>query len=146
MRESISIAKPRILLLCMGISSLTASIRRISQTAQMPRTRSLGRKETQRNPIQEIMEMDLKVCLSLWLLQRRKQKQRELHSPSARSIWMYQKVSLLYRYQNKRRAGLLVCIVGRVGTGKTALISGMINELRQVRGTTTFGGKVSYGQ
>jgi ATP-binding cassette subfamily C (CFTR/MRP) protein 1 len=42
--------------------------------------------------------------------------------------------------------GALVCIVGRVGTGKTALLSGMINEMRQVYGHVIFGGPVSYGE
>ncbi|KAL7422108.1 hypothetical protein Q5752_002751 [Cryptotrichosporon argae] len=40
--------------------------------------------------------------------------------------------------------GSLVCVVGRVGTGKTALLSGMINEMKQTRGSVTFGGPVSY--
>ncbi|ORY22828.1 ABC transporter type 1, transmembrane domain-containing protein [Naematelia encephala] len=40
--------------------------------------------------------------------------------------------------------GALVCIVGRVGTGKTALLSGFINEMKQVRGRVTFGGPISY--
>lgn len=42
-------------------------------------------------------------------------------------------------------AGSLVCIVGRVGTGKTALLSGMINEMKQLDGHVIFGGPVSYG-
>ena len=41
--------------------------------------------------------------------------------------------------------GSLVCIVGRVGTGKSALLNGMINEMRQVKGAVVFGGPVSYG-
>ena len=41
--------------------------------------------------------------------------------------------------------GALVCVVGRVGTGKSALLLGMINEMRQTRGHTLFGGTVSYG-
>ncbi|OCF37123.1 hypothetical protein I316_01029 [Kwoniella heveanensis BCC8398] len=40
--------------------------------------------------------------------------------------------------------GALVCIVGRVGTGKTALLSGLINEMKQVYGHVSFGGSVSY--
>ncbi|KAE8541543.1 hypothetical protein D1P53_002905 [Cryptococcus gattii VGV] len=40
--------------------------------------------------------------------------------------------------------GALVCIVGRVGSGKSALLSGMINEMRQVEGHSVFGGSVSY--
>lgn len=43
-------------------------------------------------------------------------------------------------------SGALVCIVGRVGTGKSALLSGLINEMRQTKGKTIFGGSVSYGQ
>ncbi|WVQ66385.1 uncharacterized protein L199_004565 [Kwoniella botswanensis] len=40
--------------------------------------------------------------------------------------------------------GALVCIVGRVGTGKTALLSGLINEMKRIRGHIHFGGSVSY--
>jgi len=43
-------------------------------------------------------------------------------------------------------SGALVCVVGRVGTGKSALLSGMINEMKQIRGQTMFGGSVSYGR
>jgi ATP-binding cassette subfamily C (CFTR/MRP) protein 1 len=41
--------------------------------------------------------------------------------------------------------GALVCIVGRVGTGKTALFTAMINGMRTVKGDTIFGGHVGYG-
>ncbi|WVW86790.1 hypothetical protein I302_108844 [Kwoniella bestiolae CBS 10118] len=37
--------------------------------------------------------------------------------------------------------GSLVCVVGRVGTGKTALLSGL---MKQVRGHVVFGGSISY--
>ncbi|OXG54431.1 cadmium ion transporter [Cryptococcus neoformans Th84] len=40
--------------------------------------------------------------------------------------------------------GALVCIVGRVGSGKSALLSGLINEMRQMDGHSVFGGSVSY--
>ncbi|WVQ85784.1 hypothetical protein IAT38_007951 [Cryptococcus sp. DSM 104549] len=40
--------------------------------------------------------------------------------------------------------GALVCIVGRVGSGKSALLSGLINEMRQLDGHAVFGGSVSY--
>lgn len=40
--------------------------------------------------------------------------------------------------------GSLVCIVGRVGTGKSALLNGMINEMRQIKGVVVFGGPASY--
>lgn len=40
--------------------------------------------------------------------------------------------------------GSLVCIVGRVGSGKTALLMGMINEMRRLHGEVSFGGKVSF--
>ncbi|WVQ96140.1 hypothetical protein IAU59_003242 [Kwoniella sp. CBS 9459] len=40
--------------------------------------------------------------------------------------------------------GALVCVVGRVGTGKTALLSGLINEMEQNYGHAIFGGPVSY--
>ncbi|EAL23016.1 hypothetical protein CNBA7830 [Cryptococcus deneoformans B-3501A] len=44
----------------------------------------------------------------------------------------------------KDKAGALVCIVGRVGSGKSALLSGLINEMRQMDGHSVFGGSVSY--
>ncbi|ORX37805.1 P-loop containing nucleoside triphosphate hydrolase protein [Kockovaella imperatae] len=40
--------------------------------------------------------------------------------------------------------GALVCVIGRVGTGKTSLLLAMINELRQLHGEIVFGGPVSY--
>ncbi|WWC92929.1 uncharacterized protein L201_007892 [Kwoniella dendrophila CBS 6074] len=40
--------------------------------------------------------------------------------------------------------GSLVCIVGRIGTGKTALLSGLINEMKRTKGYVRFGGTVSY--
>ncbi|WVQ83250.1 hypothetical protein IAT38_005389 [Cryptococcus sp. DSM 104549] len=40
--------------------------------------------------------------------------------------------------------GALVCVVGRVGTGKTALLSGLINEMKRTNGNVVFGGSVSY--
>lgn len=41
--------------------------------------------------------------------------------------------------------GSLVCVVGRVGTGKTALLDGMIREIKRTRGQVIFGGSVAYG-
>jgi ABC-type sulfate/molybdate transport systems ATPase subunit len=41
--------------------------------------------------------------------------------------------------------GSLVCVVGRVGTGKTALLDGMIGEIKRTRGQVIFGGSVAYG-
>ncbi|WRT69551.1 uncharacterized protein IL334_006538 [Kwoniella shivajii] len=40
--------------------------------------------------------------------------------------------------------GALVCVIGRVGTGKTTLLSGLISEVRQIDGQVLFGGSVSY--
>jgi ATP-binding cassette, subfamily C (CFTR/MRP), member 1 len=40
--------------------------------------------------------------------------------------------------------GTLIGIVGRVGSGKSSLLQGMIGEMRRVSGTVTFGGKVAY--
>ncbi|OCF58423.1 cadmium ion transporter [Kwoniella mangroviensis CBS 10435] len=40
--------------------------------------------------------------------------------------------------------GALVCIVGKVGTGKSALLSSLIGDMRQLDGHTVFGGLVSY--
>nr|XP_019008004.1 cadmium ion transporter [Kwoniella pini CBS 10737]OCF46785.1 cadmium ion transporter [Kwoniella pini CBS 10737] len=39
--------------------------------------------------------------------------------------------------------GSLVCIIGRVGSGKSALVSSMIGDMRQLFGHTIFGGSVS---
>ena len=40
--------------------------------------------------------------------------------------------------------GTLVAIVGRVGSGKSSLLSGLIGEMRKVSGSVTFGGRVAY--
>ena len=42
--------------------------------------------------------------------------------------------------------GSLVCIVGRVGVGKSALLQGLLGELRQTSGQTRFSDAVSYGK
>jgi len=42
--------------------------------------------------------------------------------------------------------GALVCIVGRVATGKSAMLTGLINEMHQLHGHIVFGGPVSYGK
>jgi ATP-binding cassette subfamily C (CFTR/MRP) protein 1 len=40
--------------------------------------------------------------------------------------------------------GSLVAVVGRVGSGKSSLLSGLIGEMRKVSGSVTFGGRVAY--
>ncbi|KAL5526288.1 hypothetical protein ACEPAF_8011 [Sanghuangporus sanghuang] len=40
--------------------------------------------------------------------------------------------------------GRLVAIVGRVGSGKSSLLQGLIGEMRRVEGQVQFGGRVSY--
>ncbi|WVW86813.1 hypothetical protein I302_108868 [Kwoniella bestiolae CBS 10118] len=40
--------------------------------------------------------------------------------------------------------GALVCVVGRVGTGKSTLLNGLINEVRRLNGHVRFGGTVSF--
>ncbi|WVQ79499.1 hypothetical protein IAT38_001598 [Cryptococcus sp. DSM 104549] len=40
--------------------------------------------------------------------------------------------------------GALVCVVGAVGTGKTALLSGLIHEMKRTEGEVVFGGPISY--
>ena len=40
--------------------------------------------------------------------------------------------------------GMLVAIVGHVGSGKTSLLQGLIGEMRKTSGTITFGGSVGY--
>lgn len=40
--------------------------------------------------------------------------------------------------------GSLVAIVGRVGSGKSSLLSGLIGEMRKVSGSVAFGGRVAY--
>jgi ATP-binding cassette subfamily C (CFTR/MRP) protein 1 len=39
--------------------------------------------------------------------------------------------------------GALVCIFGRIGSGKSALLEGILGEMRQTRGHVLFGGNVS---
>lgn len=40
--------------------------------------------------------------------------------------------------------GSLVAVVGRVGSGKSSLLLGLIGEMRKVSGFVTFGGRVAY--
>ena len=40
--------------------------------------------------------------------------------------------------------GMLVAIVGHVGSGKTSLLQGLIGEMRKTSGSITFGGSVGY--
>jgi len=40
--------------------------------------------------------------------------------------------------------GMLVAIVGRVGSGKSSLLMALIGEMRKVAGSVTFGGRVAY--
>ena len=40
--------------------------------------------------------------------------------------------------------GMLVAIVGPVGSGKTSLLQGLIGEMRKTSGNITFGGSVGY--
>jgi ATP-binding cassette, subfamily C (CFTR/MRP), member 1 len=40
--------------------------------------------------------------------------------------------------------GTLVAVVGRVGSGKSSLLSGLIGEMRKVSGSVIFGGRVAY--
>ncbi|KAG6831800.1 hypothetical protein H0H92_007477 [Tricholoma furcatifolium] len=40
--------------------------------------------------------------------------------------------------------GSLVAVVGRVGSGKSSLLQGLIGEMRQVSGKFSFGGRVAY--
>lgn len=40
--------------------------------------------------------------------------------------------------------GSLVAIVGRVGSGKSSLLMGLIGEMRKVSGSVSFGGRVAY--
>ena len=40
--------------------------------------------------------------------------------------------------------GMLVAVVGPVGSGKTSLLQGLIGEMRKTNGSITFGGSVGY--
>ena len=40
--------------------------------------------------------------------------------------------------------GMLVAIIGPVGSGKTSLLQGLIGEMRKTSGSITFGGSVGY--
>ncbi len=42
--------------------------------------------------------------------------------------------------------GSLVCVVGRIGTGKTSLLAGLLGDLALTKGFVEFGGTVSYGE
>lgn len=42
------------------------------------------------------------------------------------------------------KRGTLVAVVGRVASGKSSLLSGMVGEMRSVSGRVIFGGRVSY--
>lgn len=42
------------------------------------------------------------------------------------------------------KRGSLTAIVGRVGSGKSSLLQGLIGEMRMVSGKVTFGGDVAY--
>lgn len=42
--------------------------------------------------------------------------------------------------------GSLVCVVGRIGSGKSALLQALIGEMRATRGEVVFGGPLSYFQ
>jgi ATP-binding cassette subfamily C (CFTR/MRP) protein 1 len=42
------------------------------------------------------------------------------------------------------RRGMLVAIVGRIGSGKSSLLMALIGEMRKVKGSVTFGGRVAY--
>lgn len=50
----------------------------------------------------------------------------------------------LENIQMKIPRGSLIGVVGRVGSGKSSLLQGMIGEMRRVSGTVMFGGKVAY--
>ena len=55
----------------------------------------------------------------------------------AQKIWL---ISLLML-----TPGGLTCLIGRVGTGKSALLQGLLGEMRQTTGRTVFSGPISYG-
>jgi ATP-binding cassette subfamily C (CFTR/MRP) protein 1 len=40
--------------------------------------------------------------------------------------------------------GAFVAIIGKIGSGKSSLMQGMIGEMRRTRGSVTFGGPVAY--
>lgn len=40
--------------------------------------------------------------------------------------------------------GSLVAVVGRVGSGKSSLLMGLIGEMRKISGSIRFGGRVAY--
>lgn len=53
----------------------------------------------------------------------------------------------LFRVQNitmQVKRGSLTAIVGRVGSGKSSLLQGLIGEMRIISGKVTFGGDVAY--
>ncbi|WWC65416.1 uncharacterized protein I303_108034 [Kwoniella dejecticola CBS 10117] len=66
------------------------------------------------------------------------QKDEKNHQPDESGPFALRGIDL------KIPRGSLVCIVGRVGTGKSALLSSMIGDMRSLSGHTIFGGSVSY--
>lgn len=54
------------------------------------------------------------------------------------------KVGRLENINLEIKKGELVCIVGKVGSGKTSLLSGIIGEMKKVSGKVTVNGKLAY--
>src|SRR5690606_18641252 len=60
------------------------------------------------------------------------------------NIEMKDEVGKLYDIDLEVKHGELVMIVGRVGSGKTSLISGIIGEMRNVSGNISINGSIAY--
>ena len=62
----------------------------------------------------------------------------EMQPNSNAALFRVQDITMLIQ------RGMLVAIVGRVGSGKSSLLMGLIGEMRKVTGSVTFGGRVAY--
>ena len=62
----------------------------------------------------------------------------EMQPDSNASPFRVQDITMLIR------RGMLVAIVGPIGSGKSSLLMALIGEMRKVTGSVTFGGRVAY--
>jgi ABC-type transport system involved in cytochrome bd biosynthesis fused ATPase/permease subunit len=91
------------------------------------------------------------------LEQQAKKKQKDLRRTSAKSATTVESDEKTLQTEKEQQPpfkidnvsfdiprGILLAIVGPVGTGKTSLLQGLIGEMRKTEGTVKFGGSVAY--
>ena len=74
------------------------------------------------------------------LLTESKEDSKEKDSPQPDQPFRVHDITMNVQLE----CGTLVAVVGRVGSGKSSLLSGLIGEMRKVSGNVTFGGRVAY--